>query len=70
MWSKPWAWRQLMVNTERATHEGAAFRYLEADQHPDHVTIADFRKEHVTALSQLFVQVFQLRATVKGVPVV
>jgi transposase len=31
---------------ERATHEDVAFRYLAADEHPDHDTIADFRKEH------------------------
>ncbi|MFZ0961470.1 MAG: transposase, partial [Terriglobia bacterium] len=37
-----------------------AFRYLAADQHPDHDTIAAFRKEHLTNLAQLFVQVLQL----------
>jgi transposase len=45
---------------ERATYEDVAFRYLAADEHPDHDTIADFRKEHLTALGQLFVQVLQL----------
>ena len=45
---------------ERATYEGVAFRYLAADQHPDHDTIAAFRKEHLTNLAQLFVQVLQL----------
>ena len=42
---------------ERATYEDVAFRYLAADQHPDHDTIADFRKEHLANLSQLFVSV-------------
>jgi hypothetical protein len=28
-----------------------AFRYLSADEHPDHGTINDFRKRHLTALS-------------------
>ena len=28
---------------ERATYEDLAFRYLAADQHPDHDTIASFR---------------------------
>src|SRR6202049_2218789 len=42
---------------ERATREDVAFRYWAADQHPDHDTIADFRKEHLASLSQLFVQV-------------
>jgi len=31
---------------ERATYEDVAFRYLAADQHPDHDTIAAFRQEH------------------------
>ena len=45
---------------ERATYEDVAFRYLAADQHPDHTTIADFRQEHLASLSQLFVQVLRL----------
>jgi len=45
---------------ERATYEDVAFRYLAADEHPDHDTIADFRKEHSAALAQLFVQVLRL----------
>ena len=45
---------------ERATYEDVAFRYLAADQHPDHDTIAAFRQEQLAPLSQLFVQVLQL----------
>ena len=45
---------------ERATYEDVAFRYLAADQHPDHDTIAAFRQEQLTPLAQLFVQVLQL----------
>src|ERR1022692_4251685 len=45
---------------ERATYEDVAFRYLAADQHPDHDTIATFRQEQLTPLAQLFVQVLQL----------
>ncbi len=45
---------------ERATHEDVAFRYWAADEHPDHDTIADFRKEHLANLSELFVQVLRL----------
>jgi len=45
---------------ERATHEDVAFRYLAADQHPDHDTIAAFRQEHLANLSQLFVEVLRL----------
>ena len=45
---------------ERATYEDLGFRYLAADQHPDHDTIASFRQEHLASLSQLFVQVLRL----------
>ena len=45
---------------ERATYDDLAFRYLAADQHPDHDTIADFRKQHLSALAELFTQVLQL----------
>ncbi|MGH7867971.1 MAG: transposase, partial [Candidatus Dormibacteraceae bacterium] len=34
---------------ERATHEDVAFRYLAANQHPDHDTIAAFRQEHLAS---------------------
>jgi hypothetical protein len=45
---------------ERATHEDVAFRFLSADTHPDHDTLATFRKRHLEALAGLFVQVLQL----------
>jgi transposase len=45
---------------ERATYEDVAFRYLAADQHPDHDTIADFRQRHLPALAGLFTQALQL----------
>jgi transposase len=45
---------------ERATHEDVAFRYLSADTHPDHDTIASFRKRHLEALAGLFVQALRL----------
>jgi len=45
---------------ERATYEDVAFRVLAADQHPDHDSLAEFRKRHLDALAGLFVQVFQL----------
>lgn len=45
---------------EKATYEDVAFRYLSADQHPDHDSIAAFRKEHLETLSELFVQALQL----------
>ena len=45
---------------EKATYEDVAFRYLSADQHPDHDSIAEFRKLHLETLSSLFVQALQL----------
>jgi len=45
---------------ERATYEDVAFRVLAGDQHPDHDSIAAFRKLHLEALAGLFVQVLQL----------
>jgi transposase len=45
---------------EKATHESVPFRVLAANQHPDHDTIAEFRRRHLSALSGLFVQVLHL----------
>ena len=45
---------------ERATHEDVAFRVLAAGHHPDHDSIAAFRKRHLVALADLFLQVLRL----------
>ena len=45
---------------ERASYENLAFRYLAADQHPDHDTISDFRQTHLQSLAGLFLQALQL----------
>ncbi len=45
---------------ETATWQSIPFRVIAADQHPDHDTIAVFRKRHLDALSGLFVQVLRL----------
>ncbi len=45
---------------EARTYEEVAFRYLSGDQHPDHDTIAEFRKRHLEALAGLFTQALQL----------
>ncbi len=45
---------------ERASYDDIAFRYLCADQHPDHDTIAAFRQQHLPVLAQLFTQILQL----------
>jgi transposase len=42
------------------TYEDVAFRYLTADEHPDHSTLAEFRKRHLEALAALFTQGLQL----------
>jgi len=45
---------------EQATYQQIPFRVLTANQHPDHDTIANFRKRHLQALAKLFVNVLQL----------
>ena len=45
---------------EKATYDDLGFRYLAADQHPDHDTIAAFRQRHLSALAELFVQALRL----------
>ena len=42
------------------TYTDLAFRVLTTDQHPDFRTISDFRERHLSALSDLFVQVVRL----------
>jgi transposase len=48
---------------ERATWENVPFRVLAADQHPDHDTLAAFRKRHLKALGGLFQQVLNMALT-------
>src|SRR5881396_3735724 len=45
---------------ERATYRDVAVRMLCADQHPDYRSIARFRKRHLKALGELFVQTLGL----------
>jgi transposase len=42
------------------TFEDVAFRFLSADAHPDHGTLAEFRKRHLESLADLFMQALQL----------
>jgi Transposase DDE domain/Transposase domain (DUF772) len=42
------------------TYEDVGFRYLAADEHPDHSTLAEFRQRHLEALAGLFSQALQL----------
>ncbi len=41
---------------EKATYEVIPFRFISGDMHPDHATIAHFRKENLAELKDLFVQ--------------
>jgi len=45
---------------ERASYEEVGYRVLCAEQHPDHDSIAEFRKRHLKELGGLFVQVLRL----------
>jgi transposase len=50
---------------ERATFDSVAFRFLSADTHPDHDTLANFRKTFLVELEDLFVQVLSLAQAMK-----
>jgi transposase len=45
---------------ERATHDSVAFRFVAANAHPDHDTIANFRRRFLKQIEALFVQVLCL----------
>jgi transposase len=45
---------------ERATYEDVGFRVLAGNQHPDHDSIAAFRKRHFPQLAALFTEVLRL----------
>jgi transposase len=45
---------------ERATYDSVAFRFIAANQNPDHDTIAAFRRRFLDEIKKLFVQVLML----------
>lgn len=45
---------------ERATYDSLAFRFIACDQHPDHDTLAHFRKRFGKEFAAIFVQVLQV----------
>jgi hypothetical protein len=47
-------------NLERATHDSVAFRFIAANEHPDHDTIANFRRRFLKQIEALFVQVLNM----------
>ena len=48
---------------ERATHDSVAFRFIAGNEHPDHDTIAAFRKRFLGQIEALFVEVLKLART-------
>jgi transposase len=50
---------------ERATYDSVAFRYIAAGSHPDHDTLAAFRRRFLGELEGLFVQVLELAQEMK-----
>jgi len=50
---------------ERATYDSVAFRYIAANTHPDHDTLATFRRRFLPELEGLFVQVLLLAREMK-----
>lgn len=45
---------------ERATHDSVAFRFIAANTHPDHDTLATFRRRFLKQIEALFVEVLML----------
>jgi len=45
---------------EKATYESIPFRYIAGGLHPDHDTIANFRKTFLNEIQELFVQILLL----------
>ena len=45
---------------EQSTYDSVAFRYIAANTHPDHDTIASFRKRFLKELKALFVQILMI----------
>ena len=50
---------------ERATHRDIGVRYVAANQHPDHDTIATFRRRNFQAVAESFLQVLLLARELK-----
>src|SRR5664279_3657043 len=45
---------------ERATYDSVAFRFIAANQHPDHDTIASFRRRFLSDIEKLFIEVLHV----------
>ncbi len=45
---------------ERATHDSLAYRFIACNQHPDHDTLASFRRRFAAQFEKAFVQVLEI----------
>jgi len=52
-------------NLERSTYDSIAFRYITANTHPDHDTIATFRKRFLPQLGKIFVEILDIAREMK-----
>ncbi len=52
-------------NLERSTYDSVAFRYIAANTHPDHDTIANFRKRFLPKLAKIFVEILAIAREMK-----
>ena len=50
---------------ERATYDSVAFRYIAAGSHPDHDTLATFRRRFLREVQALFLQVLEMAKEMK-----
>lgn len=50
---------------EQATYDSVAFRYIAGGSHPDHDTLATFRRRFLSELEGLFIQVLELAKEMK-----
>ena len=50
---------------ERSTYDSVAFRYIAANTHPDHDTIATFRRRFLPQLTKIFVEILVIAGQMK-----
>lgn len=50
---------------EPATYDSVAFRFIAAGSHPDHDTVATFRRRFLNELSDLFVPILEMAKEMK-----
>ncbi len=50
---------------EQATYDSLAFRYISGNTHPDHTSLANFRKNHRSEFESIFVQVLTIATEMK-----